>query len=226
MFPFYLLILVGLGLFGAAWSRERLLKEVFLLLCTCPVLIFLAFHIEIRYFAPAFPILLIWTANGLAALGRWLCKTVEKLRGDGALTWRWSGALKVAPAIVVLVFFAALLPQAVADGVASLSFSHKEAGLWLREHTASDALVMSRDAEVAFYAERDWVVSPFAEYEQFMDYARHHNADYLVVDQREATVVRPQLGFLLDEEHPPPELEYLYTAHSSKSKAVIYRIRD
>jgi len=59
-----LLPLVILGLFKQPWSRRRLRYEAFLLTIIAVLLVvFLPFGILVRYFAPAFPILLMWTAR-------------------------------------------------------------------------------------------------------------------------------------------------------------------
>jgi hypothetical protein len=102
--------------------------------------------------------------------------------------------------------------------------SRREAGLWLRENAVADALVMSRDPEVPFYAERRWVASPNEEYAPFIAYVRKRGADYLVVDEREVTVIRPQLGFLLDESSPPGELRRVYTAYDPRGKTIVYEV--
>jgi hypothetical protein len=102
--------------------------------------------------------------------------------------------------------------------------SRRQAGLWLRANAAADALVMSRDPEVPFYAERSWVASPNEEYPRFIAYVRKRGANYLVVDEREVTVIRPQLSLLLDETSPPAELRHIYTADDPRGKTIVYEV--
>jgi len=234
VFAYYFLPFVALAMFGQPWRRTRLAQELFLLMCLVPMAAFLPFHIEVRYFAPAFIILLMWTARGLEQFGEWLTVTILSQTGfcqgeafcreRGLLKRIFGSALRAVPVMLVLAYFALMLPQTVSQGMASLSFSHKEAGLWLRQHVSPDSLVMSRDSEIALYAGTRWLVSPYASIPEFMAYARYHGADYLVIDEREATVVRPQLAPFLDTAHPPAGVEHLYTATDQRGRTIIYRI--
>jgi hypothetical protein len=58
-----------LALFRTPWDRRRTAHEAFLVAALIPFSVFLAFHIEARYFAPALPVLLLWAAQGARELG-------------------------------------------------------------------------------------------------------------------------------------------------------------
>ncbi len=224
VFPFYFLILMGLAWFSSAWTRERAAKQLFLIAAVVPVLIFLPFHVELRYFAPMLPIFLLWLAEGIWALASWLLQSWRGLglpEGRGALLSVSAAALL---AVLILTYFAALQPRVLNDGLADMSPSRREAGLWLKAHAPSEAVVMSRDPEVPFYAERAWVATPNEEYAVFVDYVRRRGADYVVVDEREVTVIRPQLSFLLEEASPPKELRHAYTADDPRGKTIVYEV--
>jgi hypothetical protein len=227
VFPFYLLFLVALGLFGTVWNRERTLKELFLVAAVLPVFIFLPFHIELRYFAPMLPILLLWVAKGIAALADWLQQTTMNLLArpqmDGAPAALGRGVIILFSLLLVL-YFAALQPRVVRDGVAGVNVSRRDAGTWLKDNAPTDALIMSRDTEVPFYAERRWAATPNEEYDTFIAYVRRRGAAYLVVDEREVTVIRPQLSRLLDENSPPPGLQHVYTAPDPRGKTIVYEV--
>ena len=64
---------------------ERAVKELFLIASVVPVLIFLPFHIELRYFAPMLPLLLLWLAKGIDA-DRCLSSCIEAVE--------WARSLK------------------------------------------------------------------------------------------------------------------------------------
>jgi len=222
-FPTYLLIPVFLGLFGVAWNRERAIDEAFMALCMAPVLSFLPFHIELRFFSPVFPALLLWTAHGLVWLGDWLAPTLKNLldrRAD-----RWERIARWAPAVLVGLYFLLMQPLAVRDGLQVTNFARRDVGLWMKENTAPDAVIMARDLSIAVYAERDWVPSPHAEYDRYIRYARSHRAAYLVADEWELTVLRPQLGFLLNTDKPPDDLELVYEYRDEKGLTVVYRMK-
>jgi len=220
VFPFYFLVLVGLGWFGSAWTRARAVKELFLIASALPVFIFLPFHIELRYFAPLLPVLLLWLAKGIAALVDWLQHTWMNLRTNAQKASRLAFSLPT----LFLLYFLALQPLVVREGLAGMNPSHREAGLWLKAHSPAQSLVMSRDTEVPFYAERRWAATPNEEYPRFIAYVRYRGANYLVVDEREVTVIRPQLRSLLNEDSPPAELRHVYTAHDPRGKTIVYEV--
>lgn len=224
VFPVYFLLFLGLAWFGSAWSRERAVKEIFLIGAVLPVSIFLAFHIELRYFAPLLPVLFLWLARGIRALGDWLQHTWANWNPALNQSPRVSLVSSVVLSVVILAYFLTLQPRVLSDGLANMNPSRREAGLWLKVNAAPDSLVMSRDPEVPFYAERGWVATPNEEYPRFIDYVRKRGADYLIVDEREVTVIRPQLQRLLDEDSPPAELRHLYTADDPRGKTIVYEV--
>lgn len=224
VFPFYFLALVALGLFGAAWNTERAVKELFLVASVLPVFIFLPFHVELRYFAPLMPILLLWLAKGINALADWVQRTWTNLRSSARQPSGLTLSLSVLASALVLLYFLALQPLVVREGLAGMNTSGRQAGLWLKANSAPQSMVMSRDTEVPFYAERGWAATPHEEYPRFITYVRHRGADYLVVNEREVTVIRPQLGLLLDESAPPPEVRHIYTAHDRRGKTIVYEV--
>jgi len=224
VFPVYLLLFVILGWFGSAWTKERLVKEVFLITAVLPVFIFLPFHIELRYFAPLLPMLLLWVAKGFDALGVWLQQTWKNLRSSPELSSRPRVGLCGALTLAVLAFFLVVQPRVVSDGLAGLNASRRAAGLWLKANSPPGTLIMSRDTEVPYYAERRWAATPNEEYPVFINYVRKRGARYVVVDEREVTVIRPQLALLLAENHPPPELRHVYTAPDPNGKTIVYEV--
>jgi hypothetical protein len=224
VFPFYFLLFVALAWFGSAWSRERSVKELFLIAAVLPVLVFLPFHIELRYFAPMLPILLLWLAKGIGALADWLQKTSKNWGLGEPPGSRLALALSASLCALTLGYFLALQPRVLGRGLANMNTRGREAGFWLESNSAADSLVMSRDPEVPFYAERSWVASPNEDYPRFIAYVRKRGANYLVVDEREVAVIRPQLSFLLDEASPPPELRHMYTARDHNGKTIVYEV--
>jgi len=73
--------LVVVALFKQPWDQRRVRCEAFLItIILVLMLTFLPFFFGTRFFAPAFPVLLIWTARGALYLGRWLQDTLELWR--------------------------------------------------------------------------------------------------------------------------------------------------
>jgi len=104
---------------------------------------------------------------------------------------------------------------------------HKAAGEWLRAHGKPHARIMNRKAYVAYYADGEAFMTPYADYGHLLEYARGRAIDYLVVDERYTTAVRPALEFLSDGKECPPQLEVIYADEQRAGrKIVVYAIRD
>lgn len=198
IFSALLLLPAAWWLLRGPWNRRRLEAEILLVAAVAPVASFLAFHVQQRFFAPAFPGLLIWTAAGLQDL----------LRRLPAARFRLAAAAAVALALAGYAVWADV--EIARHGIATSDFGHEEAGLWLKAHTAPDAEVMTQDTAISVYADRGYVFSPRAPLDRFLAYGRRHGATHVVVDETEVTAVRPFLQSLLGS--PPPELEPLWTA--------------
>ncbi len=243
VFPLFLFVPVVLGWFRLPWPRRRLWGEGLLAFSALPVLSFIPFHIEVRFFAPALPVLLIWVAVGVDALGAWVAETLGHWRsprdvaaetGADAIqsSPRAYGSARVqaiaagAIAVLLLFFMGATHLRVIRRGMNDLAFAHKAAGLWLKEHTPPEASIMSRDLAISLYAERGFVASPRAEYAQWLDYARRKGATHVVVDERELRVLRPHLAFLLDHQNPPYNLEPVFAARDARGVTLVYRIKD
>lgn len=234
LFPFFLLGPVILGWLRQPWNQRRLRNEGLLWFGILPVLSFLPFHVEIRFFSPAMPALLIWVAEGLWAMGAWFAETVAQWRSEKPSVApppppATKPVVQTVAASVLLIILLAYMSwmhwRTIDAGMKDLSYAHKMAGLWLKENAPADASIMSRDLAVSLYAERKFVVSPRAEYAEYLAYARKKGATYLLVDERELRTIRPHLSFLLDDANPPPELEPVYSSVDGRGRTILYRIR-
>ena len=234
LFPLFLLAPIVLGWFSRPWTRRRLIHEAALWFTVLPTACSLPFHVEVRFFSPAFPAALMWVAAGLYQLGTWIGDTAaswrfpqgESQRPRHALRASWRSATLVCMMLLFAAYLGAMHLRVIRQGKADLSFAHKKAGLWLRNNTSPDSSIMSRDLAISLYADRGFVVSPRADYKTYLGYARRKGATHLVVDERELRVLRPHLAFLLDDAHPPPELEPAFSALDAHGRTIVYRIKD
>jgi hypothetical protein len=209
VFWFGLLPLVALGLFKKPWDRRCLRHEVFLIsIIIVLLMVFLPFGVLVRYFAPAFPVLLMWTARGALELGVWLQDTLELCLRRPASCRTFRSMVGWLPAGIVVLFLLKGVYAAAQDGPHATFFGYKEAGLWLRTHTQVGAAVMTSELGTALYADRRWVPSPHTDWARFLGYARAHDANYLVVYEWELKA-RPHLAFLF--ETGDPELELVFS---------------
>ena len=138
------------------WSRRRLEAEILLVAAVAPVASFLAFHVQQRFFAPAFPGLLIWTAAGLQDLFRRL----------SAVRWRLARPATAAAALALAGYAVWADLEIARHGIATSDFGHEEAGLWLKAHSAPGAQIMTQDTAISVYADRGYVFSPRAPIER------------------------------------------------------------
>lgn len=234
IFPQFLLAPLMLGWFRQPWTRRRMTYESILWCGVLPVGSFLPFHVEVRFFSPAFPALMIWLAAGLWAVGAWLVETVSHWRfGDDTepdaarreLLVSWQNVVVISLFVLIMAYLGFTHVRTITRGMNDLSYSHKVVGLWLQEHAPQDAAIMSRDLAISLYAERGFVASPRADYAAYLDYARRKGASYLVVDEHELLVLRPYLSFLLDDQNPPPELEPVFSTADQKGRTIVYHIK-
>ncbi|HSS76037.1 MAG TPA: glycosyltransferase family 39 protein [Thermoanaerobaculia bacterium] len=205
-------LLVACWLLRGPWSRRRFEAEILLVATVAPVASFLAFHVQQRFFAPAFPGLLIWTAAGLQDLVRRLPVVRFRL------------ATAAAVALALAGYFVWADVEIARHGIATSDFGHKEAGLWLKAHSAPDARIMTQDTAISVYAGRGYVFSPRAPLDRFLAYGRRHGATHVVVDEAEVTAVRPFLRPLLAT--PPPGLAPLWTARDGHvGRTLVFELR-
>jgi hypothetical protein len=223
--PPLLIFLTGYGLFRRKWTKERFKKELYLIVIIIyPLLLYPVFGIENRYLLPILPIAIIWSANGINELQDWLNQTTTDLKIDRL---RQGFIFKN---IVFIVISLSLIPM-----IALIPFyfysdqpvEHKTAGLWMKENEPLKPVIMeAKRPYVAFYAEGTHIPMPYANYTEMMKYAKHHNVNYIIIDEIETTKVRPQLAFLLDETKAPEgELKLIYKDNNQRNKILIYKLQ-
>ncbi len=190
---------------------RRLEGAILVAALVAPVTAFLAFHVQQRFFAPAFPGLLIWTAAGLRDL-------YQRLPA-----WRSRTVIAAVAALTLAGYFVWADVEIARHGIATSDFGHQAAGLWLAAHSAPESAIMTQDTAISVYAGRGYVFSPRAPLDQFLAYGRRHGATHVVVDEAEVTVVRPFLKPLLGP--PPPGLAPLWTGRDGQvGRTLIFKV--
>ena len=225
IFSALLLVPAAWWLLRGAWKKtrdgrdmetgagRRLEGEILVAALVAPVTAFLAFHVQQRFFAPAFPGLLIWTAAGLRDL-------YQRLPAG-----RPRAVAATALAVALAGYFAWADLGLARHGIATSDFGHQAAGLWLAAHSAPESAIMTQDTAISVYADRGYVFSPRAPLDPFLAYGRRHGATHVVVDEAEVTVVRPFLRSLL--ESPPPGLAPLWTGRDGHvGRTVVFAVRS
>jgi 4-amino-4-deoxy-L-arabinose transferase-like glycosyltransferase len=195
LLPWILLLLVLPGMLARGRTPGWLDREGFLIAAALPPFASLALHVEPRIFLPILPFILPFAAVGTL----WAAVTVT----DGRRGWRWSVAIALAVALVLVpwTFQPILRPDAGA-------VLYRQAARWVAETQPRDAVLLDRKPLVAFYSERRWVPLPRIGPDELLAVARHAGARLVVLDSREFLFDRPGLIPLLWGP-PPPGLDVL-----------------
>ena len=132
----------------------------------------------IRFSIPVIPLSLLWAGTGLLEMKRYL----EKIKG--------ANAEKVIFLFVALVILSQL-PQSLKPE-RSFRAGQKKVGLWLKQNTPPDAIIMSNSPQEAFYADREWMMlpsgistpgNPGKSYHEIIDYVKTKGVRYILVNK-------------------------------------------
>ena len=220
--------LVVIALFKQPWDRLRLRREAFLITIICVLMLtFLPVFYQTRFFAPAFPVLLIWTAQGAIYLGGWIQDTVEQW-SDSLCGPNIKLLLRWLPASITTSLMIFMIPSVAQGWIATTFYGEKEAGLWLRLHTPLEAIVMTEELGVALYANRRWVDSPRTDWISFLRYTREKGVNFFVVRNFKLDEQQPELARILQKGTPQLELVSSFEeAHMAGSvKTLVYRLSN
>lgn len=220
--PSLLVMLAGIGLVSRPWVGEFRRATLIVMIFLLGSFTFLVSHVEPRFLYTAMPFLLPWIAEGWRRSEVWLLATIS---GGGAhLAASRERYVRVLVGVMVLTLTLLHLPPAVRI-TSNLWPEHRELGLWLRNTARRDTKVMAATAVVAYYAETQFEVLPYADQQSMLAYARSKGVEYLVADRAEIPTVRPQLTPLLIPERPHPGLELVKALHEGTSHAIfLYRV--
>ena len=225
LFPPFLLIFVGLGLFRVKWNGSRFRREMYLLyFCALTILCYLLTIVEVRYFYVLLPILFGWTACGIVEMEDWLRQSLQHSSVGKLLANKY-----IFPAICLtfILFYTLPLNNFFRSSDSAWQFSQYElrnAGLWLKENAKPEPIVMASEFRLAFYAEGKFVPLYSDNINEVLAEVAEKQVDFLVIDERNIKEI-PQLSNLLNEPQNSPQLELVYQANEREGyKIVIYRV--
>ena len=233
-----LLLLLGLGLFGTAWTREKALLNLYLLsffiffwFIVIPI-----FHINLRYFIPLLPLSFMWIAIGANNFLEWFSKTLENM------TNKFSDKIpiKIVGSIFLILFVlvGSILPE-LGKRMKKYKGStvewapcveQKKAGLWLKEHGVKSPVIMAYNHAVGFYAGnysiQQSVEIPENKIDRLLEYAKFRGVKYLVLNDRYQQR-HPLIAHLYEQKAVPPELKLIYFDKMENGlKTLIYEILE
>ncbi|MGZ3512315.1 MAG: ArnT family glycosyltransferase [Thermodesulfobacteriota bacterium] len=131
-----------------------------------------------RFSIPVIPLSLLWAGAGVFEMKRYL----EKIRGKNAE--------KVVFSLVALMILCGL-PQSLKPE-RSFRAEQKRVGLWLKQNTPQNAIIMSNSPQEAFYADREFKGLPLGisrrqnpgkSYNEIIRYAKAKGVRYILVNK-------------------------------------------
>ncbi len=223
LFPAWLLMLIGLGVFKTVWSRREALKYGYFALMLLPLATLPLKWPDVRFMMPYIPIFMLWAARGWLGLEAWGVGSVSQVLGWKHDNPRRKLAVQVAIAILVLAPVAALGLWSVAQ--TDYPVQYKQAGEWLKDHGGDGSRIMSRESSTAYYAGGTLVMLPYASMQQVLDYGHRQHADFLVISQQQVDQLRPQLKDLMNPALAGPRLKMVYRyGAGTGADIIVYRL--
>ncbi len=224
LLPKLLLVFLLLGLFSR-WSRERALKELFLILFIVSTLFGYAFIPRYRYLLPLLPLLLCWVAKGMVEFEERFGKAVKTFRKMEFVT---SNSRWIARAVITAILLVTTLPPLFAQARNSgrgLYLERKRVGVWIKENRTTPPLIMATKIWPTFYAGGTHLFTPSEPYAVIIEYARRKKVDFLVVEEG-VIEITPDLRFLLNEVNTA-ELNLRFVQDQIPGdKILVYRLVD
>jgi len=186
LLPPGLLILAGIGLFGYAWSVDRLHREIFLIgFCLVTFVGYAAAVLQVRYFYVLLPIMFGWVALGIEYVAKWLRRSAKH--------WWHPRSVHLRPTPIVITFLLLIYLYALPLNFYIISaenrwkvqgYEERAAGLWLNQNSNPDSYVFSASRRPVFFAERKQLAPTGTDFEQIMSEIRKENVQYIVTSDR------------------------------------------
>ena len=132
----------------------------------------------IRFSIPVIPLSLFWVGAGILEIKRYLGKM------------KISNLERVISLLLLFVVFIQL-PQSLKPERAHRA-GQRKVGLWLKQNTPAEAIIMSNSPQEAFYADREFKTLPWGisshgfiakSYDEIIDFARTKGIRYILVDK-------------------------------------------
>ncbi len=132
----------------------------------------------IRFSVPVIPLSLFWAGSGILEMKRYMEKIKIAIPEN---------AIFLIIAVVILV----QLPQSLKPERGHRAFQ-KKVGLWLKQNTPSDAIIMSNSPQETFYADREFIMlpkgsfpigDPGKSYDEMIRYAKSKGVRYILINK-------------------------------------------
>jgi len=207
--PLWLLPLLGLGLFGAGWTRTRAAGVGYLALMMLPaVAVFTVYNVYTRLMMPFVALVLVYMAQGWERLEWWAGDSLTMVSGaEGRARWetpaRWLIAALVLAPVLIFAF--------VTVNRHDYQTGYRDAGESLVSVSDGATKIMSRETSAPFYSGGELIWLPYGDYDQVTIYARRRGVDFLVISRRDLDQWRPQLATQFRDQEGHPEWQQFAT---------------
>lgn len=228
LIPFFLVMLIGIGLFRTSWDRERLFREGYLLaFCLLTILGYSASFVLERYLYVLLPICFVWAANGIIAVKQWYD---ESTRALGISKLRYVPKASYVPTFLLLCLFVYLFPtnffvRSKESAWQAAAFGERNAGIWLRHNSEPGTSTFSFSSVPTFYSQTNefWVEEE--DPHQILEDILRNRVEY-VVDSERSYDKRPYLAKLPAILKDDPRFELIYEKDEFPGNRIaIYRTK-
>lgn len=221
--PFWLLLLMGFGMFKEIWTRGEALRYGYLALVMAPLLVLPVSSEDLRFVVPYMGLIMLPVARGWVFMEDWSAGTIKVITGREEISQKGKTWIKLALAGFVLVPLVAISLWSVSRTEYPVEL--RQAGEWLADNGGKDSRIMSRESSTPWYADGTMVMLPYASADEVIDYGQRNDVDFLVLQRRIVQRLRPELESLMDPAQAGPELTPVYhQGTGTDSEVIIYQI--
>jgi hypothetical protein len=217
LFPVFLLLPVGLGLFGNPWNRKRAEREIYLILfCAITFLGYAATVVQTRYFYILLPVFFGWLALGITRIERWFYHSFWHSKPSDDFLTRHRVFLT---AFCLLMIYFYVLPLNYFINKRDAPFEERDAGLWLKENGKSSPLTYSARRTPVFYAGGEKIKSRLTDQEEILRLVKERQVDYVILGER-ALIRNPFLKGFAEKLKNSPDFELIYSKNEGTKKEI------
>lgn len=215
LIPLFLIALIGLGLFGTAWSAVRFWREAYLIsFCALTIAGYSVAVIQVRYFYVLLPVIFGWLAVGILKLQSQLAETARRVGYQSLYSYFASRVFTGLMLFGVFVYTFPLYFFVISEDRAwsERAYEERDAGLWLREHGRPLPKIFSGRTTPVFYANGRQLPPKTTNIDEIMSTLMSQDVDYVVTSER-ALKRNPFLRSLPDALHDSGKFDLIYDFH-------------
>ena len=175
-----------------------------------------------RYNLAIYPFFLIFCARGILKLRDLIPNNILDIKIRNLHLKRY--IILIALTIVIIEAFVITASNIIRFEGKNDALELYNAGIWLKDNTDPNTILMCRKDIIPYYAERRSVRLPFGEFSTIMLVAKEYGVQYIIIDERVITETRPEQTYLLNENDVPSNLKIVYLDTASVYKVIIYSI--